>query len=791
MKKFLLSIFAVMLAVFSVQAQDVVLDFTTNDWGFPESKVEDGKTHTYANADGYAITVVAPTNFAYYPNGNYFLFGKTGAVLTLPVFDFAVSKIEIIGRNGASTSVKEGLYAGDTKLTQFTGAAETNTFEIPVANQAAGIVYSIKVESNHNAQITKIKIYKAAAGGETPEPDQPETPAAPAAPTLTASCNFDGSMNVAITNIAEDATAYYTTDGTTPSATNGTEYTGSFEITATTTVKAIAVNEGGASDVVSATYTKNEPVDPNAKEVEATISFASTTHRVSQDNNKQVWANGGVTFTNNKSKSTSNVGNYSNPVRLYASSEVVVECASMTKIVFVCNSASYATTLKNSIGNDATVSNSNVTVTFANPVDKFTVASLTGQVRLNSLTVTYVTTEKVVKAPAITPESCGFYAGDVVEVTMSAEEGTIYYTLDGNDPTTLSEVYSDPIIVSETTTVKAIAVVDDTESEVATAVYKKGIDGTVADAFVAYVDGERLPVVVTGYIVGYVNGNAVGDAGENCVFDAEGCELKTNILIANDPYETDYMKCLAVQLPNNDIRAALNLVDNSDNLNKKVVVKGSLEKYLGIAGLKDIVVGELVEEPSYTLTVGETEWATLYLDFAVTIPAGVEVWTVEDIVDGYVVLGEVLDVIPARCPVLVKASMSGDYEFAYTAGTGNEYVNLLQGTATATYITDDAYVLTADDTSEDGVCFGRAIKNQLDGTAWLNNANKAYLPASKVPAEDKSLSFRFPGTTGIEEVTEQRAESKEIYDLTGRKLKGENGNLKGIYIINGKKVLVK
>ena len=32
---------------------------------------------------------------------------------------------------------------------------------------------------------------------------------------------------------------------------------------------------------------------------------------------------------------------------------------------------------------------------------------------------------------------------------------------------------------------------------------------------------------------------------------------------------------------------------------------------------------------------------------------------------------------------------------------------------------------------------------------------------------------------------------KTIYDLTGRKLKGENGNLKGVYIINGKKVLVK
>ena len=194
------------------------------------------------------------------------------------------------------------------------------------------------------------------------------------------------------------------------------------------------------------------------------------------------------------------------------------------------------------------------------------------------------------------------------------------------------------------------------------------------------------------------------------------------------------------------------------------------------------------EAQSYTLTVGETEWATLYLDFAVTIPAGVEVWTVSEIVDGYVVLGEVLDVVPARCPVLVKASMSGDYEFAYTAETGNEYVNLLQGTATATYITDDAYVLTKDDTSETGVCFGRAIKNQLENTAWLNNANKAYLPAS-VANGAASYGFRFgEGPTAIENV-EVENEVKTIYDLTGRKV--ETITAPGIYIVGGKKVLVK
>ena len=235
------------------------------------------------------------------------------------------------------------------------------------------------------------------------------------------------------------------------------------------------------------------------------------------------------------------------------------------------------------------------------------------------------------------------------------------------------------------------------------------------------------------------------------------------------------------------VRAITGKINNATNSAfEQNIVEGGYVDFL-------FVVTEETAEKSYTLTVGETEWATLYLDFAVTIPAGVEVWTVSEIVDGYVVLGEVLDVIPARCPVLVKASMSGDYEFAYTAGTGNEYVNLLQGTAVATYITDDAYILTADDTSENGVCFGRAIKNQLDGTAWLNNANKAYLPASAVSASAQdaaSFSFRFgEGTTGISEVKTENGEVKAIYDLTGRKV--EAITAPGIYIVNGVKRVVR
>lgn len=63
------------------------------------------------------------------------------------------------------------------------------------------------------------------------------------------------------------------------------------------------------------------------------------------------------------------------------------------------------------------------------------------------------------------------FAGSM-EVTITAEEGAaIYYTLDGTEPTTSSSVYSEALNITETTTVKAIAVKDEVSSSVASATY--------------------------------------------------------------------------------------------------------------------------------------------------------------------------------------------------------------------------------------------------------------------------------------------------------------------------------
>lgn len=91
----------------------------------------------------------------------------------------------------------------------------------------------------------------------------------------------------------------------------------------------------------------------------------------------------------------------------------------------------------------------------------------------------------------------------------------------------------------------------------------------------------------TGYIVGWVNGKAY-ETGVQFEF-AEGVEVSTtNILIAASKDERDYTKCMPVQLPSGEVRDALNLFANPDNLGCRVDLFGNFEKYFSVAGIKAV-----------------------------------------------------------------------------------------------------------------------------------------------------------------------------------------------------------
>ena len=219
----------------------------------------------------------------------------------------------------------------------------------------------------------------------------------------------------------------------------------------------------------------------------------------------------------------------------------------------------------------------------------------------------------------------------------------------------------------------------------------------------------------------------------------------------------------------------------------------------GTGGWTIHYVYEVAEVPSFKANITAAGFATFFTPAEVTIPENVNAYYIaaDGINGNSVTLTQIENVIPANTAVILEGA-EGEYTFNVSeTGAAAVSSNLLKGTVINTNIIGDAYVLGVVE-GETGLYKAQMSTVALSSASgsvkvFLNNAYKAYLPASAVPAAANgaaSFSFRYgEGTTGIDEMTEQRAESKEIYDLTGRRV--EAITAPGIYIVGGKKVLVK
>ncbi|MBO7216002.1 MAG: hypothetical protein J6V84_03290 [Clostridia bacterium] len=119
----------------------------------------------------------------------------------------------------------------------------------------------------------------------------------------------------------------------------------------------------------------------------ATISFADKANRTDYSADLQIWVQNGITVTNEKGESTSNVGDYAKPGRFYKSSTFKIEYPGMTKIEIDCTGmdSKYVKAWTDSF-EGATESDGIVTVEFAEAVDSASV-KMAAQGRANSITV--------------------------------------------------------------------------------------------------------------------------------------------------------------------------------------------------------------------------------------------------------------------------------------------------------------------------------------------------------------------------------------------------------------------
>lgn len=142
--------------------------------------------------------------------------------------------------------------------------------------------------------------------------------------------------------------------------------------------------------------------------------------------------------------------------------------------------------------------------------------------------------EKVTN-PVFTPAAGAIFAGTGVTLACTTEGAAIHYTIDGTEPTAESTLYTEPIVINEATTVKAIAVKDGMEaSSVVTAEYT--IFTYEPSGFLGEFNTFNLAQTNTKY---GTYRNATGWVAENCAIvggnDADKNENPKFAFISNDP----------------------------------------------------------------------------------------------------------------------------------------------------------------------------------------------------------------------------------------------------------------
>ncbi|MBQ8335075.1 MAG: hypothetical protein IJY45_02695, partial [Tidjanibacter sp.] len=130
---------------------------------------------------------------------------------------------------------------------------------------------------------------------------------------------------------------------------------------------------------------------PEVDENVVKISFADVANRTSLSETQQVWQQNGITVTNDKGASTTDVADYSGPARFYKNSNLTIEAEKeMTQIV-VNTTGGNKYFLNLSDGNGYTVSGSGTskaTITLDTPTKSFTITGLANQVRCTTIEVT-------------------------------------------------------------------------------------------------------------------------------------------------------------------------------------------------------------------------------------------------------------------------------------------------------------------------------------------------------------------------------------------------------------------
>lgn len=425
---------------------------------------------------------------------------------------------------------------------------------------------------------------------------------------------------------------------------------------------------------------------------------------------------------------------------------------------------------------------------------------------------------------------------DPFTVSLSTKATTaegILYTLDGTDPSlennNAAKKYIEPIQISATTTLKAVSYATNGTtyeySPIATATYTEQGD---------------VPIVIWSEDWSGFSNNAKPTQGENATYVFGGAKtavkkgdvenyaggVTPEIMIANNG-------SLAITI--NDLKGADNglmftfktnkdeskfqvLVDNATILSNEVIGDSKYtRKYImvlnegattltikldnhtgGNVRVDDLELTTYAGVGSFKIT--EAGYGTYYSSKAYTMPKGVKGYTITGNEGTSLVMNEAYAagaVVPAKTALVVEGAANKYYTLVAASTELTPADNKLHGSdeAETTYVdgTDVKYYKLSYNNEGNNLGFYWGSEN---GAAFTNGAHKAYLALDSETLLSQSRGFSLADlahgvTTGINTTVKSATQSNFIYDLNGRRINSLNGAAKGVYIMNGQKVLVK
>ena len=279
----------------------------------------------------------------------------------------------------------------------------------------------------------------------------------------------------------------------------------------------------------------------------------------------------------------------------------------------------------------------------------------------------------------------------------------------------------------------------------------------------------QTDVYVKGYIVGCYNASSQ--------FTTTSSQFQaSNIALADDPDDTSAN--IPVQMPSSGaIRTGFNVVDNPGHIGvTQVLLKGDIIKYFGKPGVKNL---DEMTKSGERITVTSFGWATYIPNYDIEFPANTAyVVTAASVSTGLTL--EAVTQVPASTPLLLKGegAKTAIVLDAAPAAPSTNLLSISDGSALATG--KYAYVLAKNGAS---ACFKQwtGDMSDLDGRVMLVLDQAVATARAMFDLDENDV-------TAIEAVKTKNVENGQFFNLAGQRVANPT---KGLYIVNGKKVVIK